>query len=81
VSRDGSVKVLDFGLAKLLKEQPDDQSSAPTPASAPSIAARVARPSPRSFTEDETDIVAPDLLMHVGVCGKPRRVDDLPELE
>jgi predicted Ser/Thr protein kinase/dipeptidyl aminopeptidase/acylaminoacyl peptidase len=30
VSRDGSVKILDFGLAKLLKEQPDDQTSAPT---------------------------------------------------
>ena len=30
VSRDGSVKILDFGLAKLLKEQPHDQSSAPT---------------------------------------------------
>jgi Tol biopolymer transport system component len=30
VSRDGSVKMLDFGLAKLLKEQPEDTSSAPT---------------------------------------------------
>ena len=30
VSRDGSVKILDFGLAKLLKEQPADESSAPT---------------------------------------------------
>jgi len=30
MSRDGAVKILDFGLAKLLKEQPDDQSSAPT---------------------------------------------------
>lgn len=34
-----------------------------------------------SFTEAETDIVAADLLMHVGVCGKPLVVDDLPELE
>jgi hypothetical protein len=34
-----------------------------------------------SFTEAETDLVAPDLLMHVGVCGKPLVVDDLPELE
>lgn len=34
-----------------------------------------------SFTEDEHDVVAADLLMHVGVCGKPLRVDDLPELE
>jgi hypothetical protein len=34
-----------------------------------------------TFTEDEQDIVAADLLMHVGVCGKPLRVDDLPELE
>jgi hypothetical protein len=34
-----------------------------------------------SFTEAETDIVAADLLMHVGVCGQPLRVDDLPELE
>jgi serine/threonine protein kinase len=31
VSRDGSVKILDFGLAKLLKEQPQDESSAPRP--------------------------------------------------
>jgi serine/threonine protein kinase len=30
VSRDGTVKILDFGLAKLLKEQPEDASSAPT---------------------------------------------------
>ena len=34
-----------------------------------------------SFTEAETDIVAADLLMHVGVCGQPLRVDDLPELQ
>jgi hypothetical protein len=34
-----------------------------------------------SFTENENDIVAADLLMHVGVCGKPLVVDDLPELE
>ncbi|MFY9551828.1 MAG: protein kinase [Thermoanaerobaculia bacterium] len=30
VSRDGAVKILDFGLAKLLKEQPDQVSNAPT---------------------------------------------------
>jgi len=30
VSKDGAVKVLDFGLAKLLKEQPDQVTNAPT---------------------------------------------------
>lgn len=34
-----------------------------------------------SFTESESDLVAADLLAHVGVCGQPLRVDDLPELE
>jgi hypothetical protein len=34
-----------------------------------------------SFTDSESDIAAADLLMHVGVCGKPLLVDDLPELE
>ena len=33
-----------------------------------------------SLTEDERDVVESDLLMHVGVCGRPVRVDDLPEL-
>jgi len=30
VSKDGAVKILDFGLAKLLKEQPQDTSNVPT---------------------------------------------------
>jgi serine/threonine protein kinase len=30
VTRDGAVKILDFGLAKLLKEQPEEGTSAPT---------------------------------------------------
>jgi serine/threonine protein kinase/Tol biopolymer transport system component len=30
ISRDGAVKILDFGLAKLLKEQPDEVSNIPT---------------------------------------------------
>ncbi|HTY40621.1 MAG TPA: protein kinase [Thermoanaerobaculia bacterium] len=30
ISKDGAVKILDFGLAKLLKEQPEDTSNLPT---------------------------------------------------
>ncbi|HTR03554.1 MAG TPA: protein kinase [Thermoanaerobaculia bacterium] len=30
ISKDGAVKILDFGLAKLLKEQPEDTSNVPT---------------------------------------------------
>lgn len=33
-----------------------------------------------SLTDDETDVVESDLLLHVGVCGRPIRVDDLPEV-
>ena len=33
-----------------------------------------------SLTDDESDVVESDLLMHVGVCGRPVRVDDLPEV-
>jgi hypothetical protein len=33
-----------------------------------------------SLTEDEQDVVESDLLLHVGACGRPVRVDDLPEV-
>jgi hypothetical protein len=33
-----------------------------------------------SLTEDERDVVESDLLLHVGVCARPVRVDDLPEV-
>jgi hypothetical protein len=33
-----------------------------------------------SLTEDESDVVESDLLLHVGVCARPVRVDDLPEV-
>ncbi len=33
-----------------------------------------------SLTEDENDVVETDLLLHVGSCGRPVRVDDLPEV-
>jgi hypothetical protein len=33
-----------------------------------------------SLTDDERDVVASDLLLHVGVCARPVRVDDLPEV-
>lgn len=33
-----------------------------------------------SLTEDESDVVETDLLLHVGVCARPVRVDDLPEV-
>jgi hypothetical protein len=33
-----------------------------------------------SLNEDERDVVESDLLMHVGACGRPVRVDDLPEV-
>jgi hypothetical protein len=33
-----------------------------------------------SLTDDEDDVVESDLLMHVGVCARPVRVDDLPEV-
>ena len=33
-----------------------------------------------SLTEDENEVVESDLLLHVGVCARPVRVDDLPEV-
>jgi GAF domain-containing protein len=33
-----------------------------------------------SLTDDEQDVVESDLLLHVGSCGRPVRVDDLPEV-
>ena len=33
-----------------------------------------------SLTEDDRDVVESDLLLHVGVCARPVRVDDLPEV-
>lgn len=33
-----------------------------------------------SLTDDEEDVVAADLLLHVGAAGRPVRVDDLPEV-
>ena len=33
-----------------------------------------------SLTDDETDVVESDLLLHVGVSARPVRVDDLPEV-
>lgn len=33
-----------------------------------------------SLTEQDEDVVESDLLLHVGVCARPVRVDDLPEV-